>query len=172
MALTILPGVAIAVAVVPPLSVVGYGLSTHQGSIAGGAFLLFFTVTSFPSLLAPQSFSESSAFSRNRESEQGRWKLKYRIGISALVLILLSIPLFLTLRKAAIEVAMRSEVQGELKKAFQTDKASVSDLSFSKLSDGLVDPGYPSNHSIRRNRRDSLRRRYSSEKVQSRTPNF
>lgn len=38
-AMTILPGVAIAVAVVPPLSVVGYGLSTHQGSIAGGAFL-------------------------------------------------------------------------------------------------------------------------------------
>ena len=30
-AMTILPGVAIAVAVVPPFSVVGYGLSTHQG---------------------------------------------------------------------------------------------------------------------------------------------
>ena len=41
--MTILPGVAIAVAVVPPLLVVGYGLSTHQGSIAGGAFLLFIT---------------------------------------------------------------------------------------------------------------------------------
>jgi len=42
-AMTILPGVAIAVAVVPPLSVVGYGLSTHQGSVASGAFLLFVT---------------------------------------------------------------------------------------------------------------------------------
>ena len=42
-AMTILPGVAIAVAVIPPLSVVGYGLSTGQDSIAGGAFLLFVT---------------------------------------------------------------------------------------------------------------------------------
>ncbi|MFZ0737275.1 MAG: TIGR00341 family protein [Candidatus Acidiferrales bacterium] len=135
-ALTILPGVAIAVAVVPPLSVVGYGLSTHQGSIAGGAFLLFFTNLVSIVISAAVVF-RIIGFQPQQESEQGRWKLRYRIGISALVLILLSIPLFLTLRKAAIEVAMRSEVQGELKKAFQTDKASVSDLSFSKLSDGL-----------------------------------
>lgn len=38
-----LPGVAIAVALVPPLCVVGYGLGTSQFLIAGGAFLLFLT---------------------------------------------------------------------------------------------------------------------------------
>ncbi len=38
-----LPGVAIAAALVPPLAVVGIGLSRLQGNIAGGAMLLFLT---------------------------------------------------------------------------------------------------------------------------------
>ncbi|MGB8493237.1 MAG: TIGR00341 family protein [Candidatus Acidiferrum sp.] len=136
-ALTILPGVAIAVAVVPPLSVVGYGLSTHQGSIAGGAFLLF--VTNLVSIIiSAAAVFRVMGFQPQQEAEQGRLKLKYRVGISALVLILLSIPLFLTLRKVAIEVAIRSEVRRELKMAFEADKASVSDLSFSRLRNGLL----------------------------------
>ena len=77
-------------------------------------------------------------FQPQQEAEQGRWKLKYRVGISTLVLILLSIPLFLTLRKVAIEVAIRSEVKRELKTAFEADKASVSELSFSRLRNGLL----------------------------------
>ena len=36
-------GVAVATAVIPPLSVVGYGIGTGQFSIAMGGFLLFFT---------------------------------------------------------------------------------------------------------------------------------
>ena len=38
-----LPGVAIAAALVPPLSAVGIGLALQDGPIAGGALLLFFT---------------------------------------------------------------------------------------------------------------------------------
>ena len=38
-----LPGVSIAVALVPPLCVVGYGLATTDFQISGGAFLLFIT---------------------------------------------------------------------------------------------------------------------------------
>jgi uncharacterized hydrophobic protein (TIGR00271 family) len=136
-AMTILPGVAIAVAVVPPLSVVGYGLSTHQGSIAGGAFLLF--VTNLVSIiLSAAGVFRIMGFQPHRQAEQGRWKFKYRMGASALVLILLSIPLFLTLRKAAIQVSVRSEVQRELNRAFEKNKASVSSLSFSNLKDGLL----------------------------------
>ena len=136
-AMTILPGVAIAVAVVPPLSVVGYGLSTHQESIAGGAFLLF--VTNIVAIvISALAVFRLIGFQPRREAEQGRWKLKYRVGISTLVLLLLSIPLFLTLRKAAIEVAIRSSVQRELKSAFKADEASVSDLSFTRAPNGLL----------------------------------
>jgi uncharacterized hydrophobic protein (TIGR00271 family) len=135
--LTILPGVAIAVAVVPPLAVVGYGLSTHQGGIAGGAFLLF--VTNLVSIIISAALVfRIFGFRPHRETEQGRWKLKYRVGLSALVLLVLSVPLFLTLRRAAIEVATRSQVRQELETAFQSEHASISDLGFSRLRNGLV----------------------------------
>ncbi len=136
-AMTILPGVAIAVAVVPPLSVVGYGLSTHQGSIAGGAFLLFITNLVAIVISAVVVF-RLIGFQPRREAEQGRWKLRYRLGISTLVLVLLSIPLFLTLRQAAIEIAVKSRLQRELKASFKADEASVSDLSFSRQPRGLL----------------------------------
>ena len=136
-AMTILPGVAIAVAVVPPLSVVGYGLSTRQGSIAGGAFLLFIT-NLVAIVISAVAVFRLIGFQPRREAEQGRWKLRYRLGISALVLILLSIPLFLTLRQAAIEIAVRSRLQRELKASFKTDEASVSDLNFSRQPAGLL----------------------------------
>ena len=135
-AMTILPGVAIAVAVVPPLSVVGYGLSTQQGSIAGGAFLLF--VTNLVSIIiSAVAVFRVMGFRPRREAERSRWKLKYRVGLSLLVLLLLSIPLFLTLRKAAIDLSVRAEVQRELTAAFQSDNASVSDLNYSQLNNGL-----------------------------------
>ena len=135
--LTILPGVAIAVAVVPPLAVVGYGLSTRQGGIAAGAFLLF--VTNLVSIIISAALVfRLFGFRPHQEAEQGRWKLKYRVGFSALVLIVLSVPLFLTLRRAAIEVATRSEVRQELETAFKSEHASISDLSFTRLTNGLV----------------------------------
>ena len=135
--MTILPGVAIAVAVVPPLSVVGYGLSTHQGSIAGGAFLLFITNLVAIVISAVVVF-RLIGFQPRREAEQGRWKLRYRLGISTFVLVLLSIPLFLTLRKAAIEIAVKSRLQRELRTSFRADETSVSDLSFSRQPRGLL----------------------------------
>jgi len=136
-ALTILPGVAIAVAVVPPLAVVGYGLSTRQLGIAGGAFLLF--ITNLVSIIISAALVfRIIGFRPHRETEQGRWNLKYRVALSAGVLLVLSVPLFLTLRRAAIEVATRSEVRQELETAFKSEHASISDLRFSRLSNGLV----------------------------------
>ena len=136
-AMTILPGVAIAVAVVPPLSVVGYGLSTHQGSVASGAFLLFVT-NLVAIIISAVAMFRVIGFQPRREAEQGRWKFKFRVGISLIVLVVLSIPLFLTLRQAAIQVRIRSEVLRELNTSFKTDKVSVSDLGFSQQHDGLL----------------------------------
>jgi uncharacterized hydrophobic protein (TIGR00271 family) len=136
-AMTILPGVAIAVAVIPPLSVVGYGLSAHQPSTEGGAFLLFVTNLVAIIISAAVVF-RTMGFRPHRETEQGRWKLKYRAGISVAVLLVLSVPLFLTLRKAAIHVTTQAELQRDLDMAFESNKASISDLSFSSAQDGLI----------------------------------
>lgn len=136
LAMTIVPGVAIAVAVVPPLAVTGYGLSTHQGNVAAGAFLLFVTNLVAIIISAVVVF-RVMGFRPRWEAEQGRWKLKYRMGLSAAVLLVLSIPLFLTLRKAAIEVAIRTSVRTEMQQAFANSKATVSSLTFHRISKGL-----------------------------------
>jgi uncharacterized hydrophobic protein (TIGR00271 family) len=128
--LMILPGVAIAVAVVPPLAVVGYGLSTRQLGVAGGALLLFLTNLVAIVISAALVF-RSMGFRPQRAAEAGRWKLKYRMAISAGVLLVLSIPLFLTLRRAVLQLRMRSEVSRQLDAEFKADGASVSEMSLS-----------------------------------------
>ncbi len=77
-------------------------------------------------------------FRPRQEAEQGHWKLKYRLAFSLTVLVLLSIPLFLTLRKAAIQVSINSEVRRDLKAAFDGKATSVADLSFAPAQDGLL----------------------------------
>jgi uncharacterized hydrophobic protein (TIGR00271 family) len=128
--LMILPGVAIAVAVVPPLAVVGYGLSTRQFSIAAGAFLLFLT-NLVAIVISSALVFRSMGFRPERAAEAGRWKLKYRVAISTTVLLVLSIPLFLTLRRAVSQIRVRSEVGSRLAAEFRGNKASVSDFSVS-----------------------------------------
>jgi len=128
--LMILPGVAIAVAVVPPLAVVGYGVSTRQFSIAGGAFLLFLTNLVAIVISAALVF-RSMGFRPQRAAEAGPWKLKYRMAISAGVLLVLSIPLFLTLRRAVSQIRIRSEVTSWIDAQFRADNASISDISLS-----------------------------------------
>jgi uncharacterized hydrophobic protein (TIGR00271 family) len=128
--LMILPGVAIAVAVVPPLAVVGYGLSTRQFPIAGGAFLLF--LTNLVAIIISLSLVfYSMGYRAHKAAEAGRWKLKYRMAISATVLLILSIPLFLTLRRAVSQLRLQSEIGKRLGAGFGADNASVSDMSLS-----------------------------------------
>jgi uncharacterized hydrophobic protein (TIGR00271 family) len=134
--LTIMPGVAIAVAVVPPLAVVGYGLSTHQGSAAGGAFLLF--ATNLVSIIISAALVfRLMGFRPHRQAEKGRVKLVYRMAISAGILLVLSIPLFQTLRKAVSRVGLRAEITNLMDTAFKTPHSSVADLSFSQTGSGL-----------------------------------
>jgi uncharacterized hydrophobic protein (TIGR00271 family) len=135
--LTILPGVAIAVAVLPPLAVVGYGLSTRQVSIAGGAFLLFITNLMAMMISAALVFY-SMGFRPHKAAEEGHLKLKYRMAISAVVLLVLSIPLFQTLRRAVVQVGMRSEINAQLESGFAANMASIANLSFSRIGKQLV----------------------------------
>jgi uncharacterized hydrophobic protein (TIGR00271 family) len=134
--LTILPGVAIAVSLIPPLAVVGYGLSVHQGSVAGGAFLLFVTNLVAIILSAAMVFL-LMGFRPHKEKEEGRFKLEYRMGVSVLVLVILSIPLFQTLRKAVVQVGLRSDVTAVLIDALKSKVNTISNLAISQSKDGL-----------------------------------
>ena len=135
--LTIIPGVAIAVAVVPPLAVVGYGLSTHQGSVAGGAFLLF--VTNLVSIIISAALVfRLMGFRPQITTEKGRLNLVYRMAISAGILVVLSIPLLQTLRKAVSQIALRSDVEGALNESFKTPHSSVSDFTLAQAGRELT----------------------------------
>ena len=134
--LTIIPGVAIAVAVVPPLAVVGYGLSTRQWSLAGGAFLLF--VTNLVSIIISAALVfRLMGFRPHEEAKEGRSNLVYRMALSAGILIVLSIPLLQTLRQAVGQIALRGEIEGTLNAAFRTSHSSVSEMSFTQAGRAL-----------------------------------
>lgn len=134
--LTIIPGVAIAVAVVPPLAVTGYGLSTHQSAVAGGAFLLF--VTNLVAIIISAALVfRLMGFRPRGAAEKGRLNLAYRMALSGGILIVLSIPLFQTLRKAVGQIGLRATVEDALNAAFKTPHSSVSDFAVTQVSSGV-----------------------------------
>lgn len=112
-----LPGVAIAAALVPPLSVVGIGLARFHGSIAGGAMLLF--ITNLVAISAAGGLVFLWLGFRPIPGQQARARV-FQGGVLGTVALLLavSIPLgiltFQSLRDAAqqrsIEVALAQEL--------------------------------------------------------------
>ena len=113
--LTILPGVAIATAVMPPLATVGYGLSTRQWGVASGAFMLFFTnftaiVISADLVFLLIGFRPRQVHARDEHVVLVKW----RIVIASLVLVALSVPLLRTLLRAAQQTRVRREIAAVL----------------------------------------------------------
>ncbi len=111
-AFTIVPGVAIATAVMPPLATVGYGISTRQWPVASGAFMLFFTNLAAIMVSADIVFllvgvRHIPAW-RQRE---GSWWVRHRMAISWTILAALSIPLVKTLVRAADQGRTSREIR-------------------------------------------------------------
>ena len=137
--LTIIPGVAIAVAVMPPLATVGYGISTHQWSIARGAFLLFFT--NLVAIVISANIVFYLVGFRSRQDPQGAGRhllFRYRVLIAWSVLIVLSFPLMQTLVGAAQQVALRKEVDGSLREHLDhKGKAQLASFDFQQAGKAL-----------------------------------
>ena len=98
-----MPGVAIAVALVPPLSVVGIGLAQAEGNIAFGALLLFLTnlicIVFFGSLVFLfQSYG-------NLE------RAKKGLAMSTVVMFVLGIPLTLSMRELIVKKNVRHQIE-------------------------------------------------------------
>jgi uncharacterized hydrophobic protein (TIGR00271 family) len=133
---TILPGVAIAVAVIPPLAVVGYALSTNHWAMAWGGFLLF--VTNLVSIMLSAALVfRLMGFRPHGEAEESEAKLRKRMAVSALVLAVLAVPLVQTLRNAVSQIRTRSAIESVLNRAFVTEHSSMTDLGFSRR-DGVL----------------------------------
>jgi uncharacterized hydrophobic protein (TIGR00271 family) len=115
-------GVAVATAVIPPLSVVGYGLGTWQLAIAAGGFLLFFTnlvaiVISSDLLFYLFRFRGSMAM-------ESAYPVRKRLQIMGVLLVVISIPLMITLVNDIRKVNLTRRVEGILKSHFNVKRQS------------------------------------------------
>lgn len=106
----VMVGVAIATALVPPLSTVGFGLATGRFDFAVGAALLFLTNTlaiAFAATIVARLNHFGPSLTRQHTAMQ--------VAGITVTLGILSIPLALTLNSLAGEVRARSVVQNELR---------------------------------------------------------
>ena len=126
-ALMILPGVAIATAVMPPLATTGYGVSTGQWAVAAGAFMLFFTNLTAIIISADLIFLLVGFRPMHLvDVRQHTTLVRGRFFIAGAILIVLSIPLIRTLTHAAQQANLRKQVQAVL--AEQVPRASARKL--------------------------------------------
>ena len=130
-------GVAVATAVIPPLSVVGYGIGTGQAAIALGGFLLFFTN------LVAIVISSDIVFHifRFRASmvEEATYPVRRRVQILGVVLALISVPLVYTLVVDIKKVKLTSLIERVLKSNLNSkDHSRMTDFSLQEGSDGLT----------------------------------
>lgn len=88
-------GVAVATAVIPPLSVVGYGLGTFQFSMALGGFFLFFT--NLVAIVISSDIVFMLLRFRTSMVEESPYPLHLRLRVLGVTLALISVPLVTTL---------------------------------------------------------------------------
>lgn len=137
--LTIVPGVAIATAVIPPLSVTGFGIGLLNFRIAFGGFFLFFT--NFVAIIISTCIVfYMYGFRPSIISEADLSHLKKRATVLALVLFLISIPLIYTLHESISEVKLRQNIHSSLKKEFnKKHRSSLSTFSYYRKKTGTLE---------------------------------
>ena len=129
-------GVAVATAVIPPLSVTGYGLGTGQPWLALGGFLLFFT--NFVAIVLASDVVFFIMGFRNSHVETVQYSRRTRYLIVGGLLALVSVPLVYTLASDVGRIKDKKRIERVLKR--HLDKEQVSRLtSYSHLpKDGKV----------------------------------
>lgn len=115
-------GVAVATAVIPPLSVTGYGLGTGQLMLAMGGFLLFFT--NFVAIVLTSNLVFFTMGFRSTHTETIQYSQRTRFLIIASVFSLISIPLVYTLVVDVKKVNTKKKIELVLKKNLNKDQSS------------------------------------------------
>jgi uncharacterized hydrophobic protein (TIGR00271 family) len=137
--LTVVPGVAIATAVIPPLSVAGFGVGTANLKIFYGGFLLFFT--NFVAIvLSTCIIFFFYGFRRTMAAEVELSEMKTRFAVLIAVLIVISIPLVYTLHTSLAEVSQRTAIRDVLQRALEKEKRShLANFAYTVDSDGVLE---------------------------------
>jgi Predicted membrane protein len=121
-------GVAIAIALMPPLAAVGFGIATWNWTIAGGAFLLFMTNTVTITLTAA-FMARLYGFGSHLTPAHTR----LQSIVMVVCMTALSVPLALTLRHIAWETLAARQVRDAIQQQFpQTARISDLETDFSR----------------------------------------
>ncbi|MGB7441717.1 MAG: TIGR00341 family protein [Coleofasciculaceae cyanobacterium] len=126
-----LPGVAIAVALVPPLSVIGIGLANFEMKVATGAFILFLTN------LTGIIFSGGLVLLCQRYGSLER--ARSGLAVSVLALSLLGAPLGFSLNNLLVEENVRRSVAQLISRRTVTfSKTDIRHIRVRPLGEGLM----------------------------------
>ncbi|MEH3035667.1 MAG: DUF389 domain-containing protein [Sphingomonas adhaesiva] len=119
-------GVAIAIALMPPLAVVGFGIATWNGPVAGGALLLFMTNLVSMALVAG-GMARLYGFGSHLSPQQTRLQ-----GTLIVVgLLALAVPLGIALRQIAWESVARRQIREAVLAPFPREaRISQLDIDF------------------------------------------
>lgn len=112
-----LPGVAIAVALVPPLSVVGIGFAQGNQEVGFGASILFITN------LIGIVFSGSLVFLLQRYGSVKR--AKHGLFAAVVMLAFLVLPLTLSLRNLLVKQAVRNQIQASIRREISASDSTT-----------------------------------------------
>jgi len=117
-------GVAIATALMPPLAVVGFGIATGSGVIAGGAFFLFMT-----NLLAIALSVTGLAWLHGFATQHSKKAVRWQTILVVIVFGGLSLPLGFALRDIAYEAQVQNVVRKDALLPFAGQEAEISGLT-------------------------------------------
>lgn len=115
-------GVAVATAVIPPLSVVGYAVGTWQPKLALGGFLLFFT--NFVAIVLTSDLVFFTMGFRTSLAEESAFSHRTRIAVIAAVLALVSVPLVYTLGADVARLKEKKRIERILKSHLNHEQVS------------------------------------------------
>lgn len=119
-------GVAIATALMPPLAVVGFGVATLNGTVAGGALLLLIT-NLMTIALSAAVMARFYGFSTSLTKKQSRLQVLGIVG----AFVILAVPLGLSLSQIAWELRTSGTARNQLAQAFPPkSRLSQVDIDF------------------------------------------
>jgi uncharacterized membrane protein len=132
-----LPGVAIAAALMPPLGVVGLGLSLGNAQVAGGAFLLFITNLASISLAGVLVFM---LLGIRPQTWQPGMRQRIRRGLisGVLLLLVIAIPLAVIMSGIRGTTTERQTIQEELRMQVAAREGELVEFEYRAERDGLV----------------------------------
>ena len=130
-----LPGVAMSLSLEPPLATAGYGLSTSQFWIAGGAFLLFLTNLA---AIVLSGVGVYLLLGMRPPRKEGMYVVGKAIGSVILVTLVLAIPLGLGTYGAFRKGHLKFQVETLFRDEAMRERFELLDLKISEHEDGFL----------------------------------